>query len=178
MKSGSEVTQTCPTLSDPMDCSLPGSSVHRIFQARVLECSPPSRSGNLCTPMADSCWCMAKPIQYCKVKKIIIKLEEKKKVPEWVAIAFSGQEEQWGLKAGRVGLLNQGILSTMSSSSPEHTEPCLIILLCSLSLGRKLKNSSLEIRPWHTDLRKLLVKSLPHSLFSLLNSWRSPLSPN
>ena len=29
--------QSCPTLSDPMDCSLPGSSVHRIFQARVLE---------------------------------------------------------------------------------------------------------------------------------------------
>ena len=37
MKSESEVTQPCPTLSDPMDCSLPGSSVHGIFQARVLE---------------------------------------------------------------------------------------------------------------------------------------------
>ena len=35
--SESEVTQSCPTLCDPMDCSLPGSSVHRIFQARVLE---------------------------------------------------------------------------------------------------------------------------------------------
>ena len=32
-----EVTQSCPTLCDPMDCSLPGSSVHEIFQARVLE---------------------------------------------------------------------------------------------------------------------------------------------
>ena len=32
-----KVTQLCPTLSDPMDCSLPGSSVHGIFQARVLE---------------------------------------------------------------------------------------------------------------------------------------------
>ena len=32
-----EVAQSCPTLSDPMDCSLPGSSVHGIFQARVLE---------------------------------------------------------------------------------------------------------------------------------------------
>ena len=37
MKSESEVAQLCPTLSDPMDCSLPGSSVHGIFQARVLE---------------------------------------------------------------------------------------------------------------------------------------------
>ena len=37
MKSESEVAESCPTLSDPMDCSLPGSSVHGIFQARVLE---------------------------------------------------------------------------------------------------------------------------------------------
>ena len=37
VKSESEVTQSYPTLSDPMDCSLPGSSVHGIFQARVLE---------------------------------------------------------------------------------------------------------------------------------------------
>ena len=37
VKSQSEVTQSCPTLRDPMDCSLPGSSVHGIFQARVLE---------------------------------------------------------------------------------------------------------------------------------------------
>ena len=37
VKSESEVAQSCPTLSDPMDCSTPGSSVHGIFQARVLE---------------------------------------------------------------------------------------------------------------------------------------------
>ena len=37
VKSESEVTQWCPTLRDPMDCSLPGFSVHGIFQARVLE---------------------------------------------------------------------------------------------------------------------------------------------
>ena len=37
MKSKSEVTQSCSTLSDPMDCSPPGSSVHGICQARVLE---------------------------------------------------------------------------------------------------------------------------------------------
>ena len=39
VKSESEVAQSCPTLSDPVDCSLPGSSVHGIFQARVLEWS-------------------------------------------------------------------------------------------------------------------------------------------
>ena len=37
VKSESEVAQSCLTLSDPMDCSLPGSSIHGIFQARVLE---------------------------------------------------------------------------------------------------------------------------------------------
>ena len=37
VKSQSEVAQSCLTLSDPMDCSLQGSSVHGIFQARVLE---------------------------------------------------------------------------------------------------------------------------------------------
>ena len=37
VKSESEVTQSCLTPSDPMDCSLLGSSVHGIFQARVLE---------------------------------------------------------------------------------------------------------------------------------------------
>ena len=37
VKSEREVAQSCPTLSDTMDCSLPGSSVYGIFQARILE---------------------------------------------------------------------------------------------------------------------------------------------
>ena len=37
VKSESEVAQSCPTLSDPMDCSPPGSSIYGIFQTRVLE---------------------------------------------------------------------------------------------------------------------------------------------
>ena len=37
VKSEREVAQSCTTLSDPMDCSLPGFSIHGIFQARVLE---------------------------------------------------------------------------------------------------------------------------------------------
>ena len=37
VKSENEVPQSCPTPSDPMDCGLPGSSIHGIFQARVLE---------------------------------------------------------------------------------------------------------------------------------------------
>ena len=40
VKSESEVAQSCPTLSNPVDCSPPGSSVHGVFQARVLERVP------------------------------------------------------------------------------------------------------------------------------------------
>ena len=40
VKSESEVAQSCLTLSDPMDCSLPGSSIHGISQATVLEWGP------------------------------------------------------------------------------------------------------------------------------------------
>ena len=50
VKSKSEVTQSCPTLHDPMDCSLPGSSVHGIFQARVLEWGAIAFSTNLISP--------------------------------------------------------------------------------------------------------------------------------
>ena len=40
VKSESEVVESCPTLCDPMDCGPPGSSIHGIFQARVLEWGP------------------------------------------------------------------------------------------------------------------------------------------
>ena len=50
----SEVAQSCPTLSDPMDCSLPGSSIHEIFQARVLEWVAIAFSGSLGYPLQYS----------------------------------------------------------------------------------------------------------------------------
>ena len=61
VKSESEVTQLCPTLRDPMDCSPPGSSVHGIFQARVLEWdaiafSESLRYLNSCGQRNDASW--------------------------------------------------------------------------------------------------------------------------
>jgi len=47
VKSEREVAQSCPTPSDPMDCSPPGSSIHGIFQARVLEWGAIAFSGIL-----------------------------------------------------------------------------------------------------------------------------------
>jgi len=52
VKSESEVAQSCPTLHNPMDCSLPGSSVHGIFQARVLEWVAVAFSGKWCYQQA------------------------------------------------------------------------------------------------------------------------------
>ena len=47
-KSESEVAQLCPTFSNPMNCSLPGSSIHGIFQARVLEWGARLSTQNWC----------------------------------------------------------------------------------------------------------------------------------
>ena len=48
--STSKSLQSCPTLLDPMDCSPPGSSVHGILQARILECLPLPTPGDLPDP--------------------------------------------------------------------------------------------------------------------------------
>ena len=58
VKSESEVAQSCPTLSDLMDCSLPGSSVRGIFQARILEWGAIAFSGN-------SSWAISNPERRC-----------------------------------------------------------------------------------------------------------------
>ena len=69
VKSESEVAQWCPTLSDPMDCSLPGSSIHGIFQARVLELGAIAFSGQVfrCTLRnAYTCRLYPKPSAGCQ----------------------------------------------------------------------------------------------------------------
>ena len=54
VESESEVTQSCPTLSDPMDCSLPGSFVHEIVRATVLEWGAIAFSNNIyCTVLFE-----------------------------------------------------------------------------------------------------------------------------
>ena len=72
VKSESEVAQLCPTLSDPMDCSLPGSSIHGIFQAKVLEWGAIAFSLQLMksTPLAVHSSCSSLPhpnISYNKI---------------------------------------------------------------------------------------------------------------
>ena len=55
VKSESEVAQSCPTLNDLMDCSLPGSSIHGIFQARVLEWGAIAFSVNITRSLLFNC---------------------------------------------------------------------------------------------------------------------------
>ena len=63
VKSESEVAQLCPTPSDPMDCSLPGSSIHGISQARLLEWgamsgrfNPGVRKSHVALPIGEGGW--------------------------------------------------------------------------------------------------------------------------
>ena len=57
VRSESEVAQPCLTLSDPMDCSPPGSSIHGIFQARVLEYGAIAFSDTYSNPEEFACTC-------------------------------------------------------------------------------------------------------------------------
>ena len=75
VKSESEVAQSYPTLSDPMDCSLPGSSIHGIFQARVLEWVAISFS---CLKLASKKY--LKRERECECDEILIICESKKRI--------------------------------------------------------------------------------------------------
>ena len=54
VESESEVAQSCPTLCDPLDCNLSGSSIHGIFQARVLEWGYPYKKEKIWTQIGMS----------------------------------------------------------------------------------------------------------------------------
>ena len=74
VKSESEVAQSCPTLRDPVDCSPPGSSVHGIFQARVLEWGASAFSG-----YTDDTTLIAETEE--ELKSLLMRVKEKSKKP-------------------------------------------------------------------------------------------------
>ena len=85
VKSESEVAQSCTTLCDPMDCSLPGSSTHGIFQARVLEWGAIAlavamkREGTYVYLWLIHVVRWQKPTHYCKAIILQLKIKLKKK---------------------------------------------------------------------------------------------------
>ena len=90
VKSQSEVAQSCSTLSDPMDCSLPGSSVHGIFQARVLEWGAIAFSymKNATAKSLQSCPSLCNPIDGSPPGSPVPGILQARTL-EWVAISFS-----------------------------------------------------------------------------------------
>ena len=73
VKGESEVAQSCPTLSDPMDCSLPGYSVHGIFQARVLERVAIAFSHlDVRTPETDGLFLIQQPINSWDILAMVL----------------------------------------------------------------------------------------------------------
>ena len=99
VKSESEVAQLCVTLSDPMDCSLPGSSIHGIFQARVLEWGAIAFSDNNAAAAAAAAAAkslqlsptLCDPMDYSLPGSSIHGIFQAR-VLEWGAIAFSGKD--------------------------------------------------------------------------------------
>jgi len=89
VKSESEVAQSCPTLSDPMDCSPPGSPVHGIFQARVLEWGAIAFSAAAAAAKSlQSCPTLCDPIDSSPPGSPIPGIFQARTL-EWVAVSFS-----------------------------------------------------------------------------------------
>ena len=112
VKSESEVAQACPTLSDPMDCSPPGSSVHGIFQTRVMEW------GAIVFSLINSAAAAAKSLQSCPTLcDPIDGSPSGSPVPgilqartlKWVAISLSSA---WKWKVKVKSLSHVGLLAT------------------------------------------------------------------
>ena len=88
VKSESEIPQSCPTLSDPMDCSLPGSSIHGIFQARILEWGAIAFSLKYTAKLLQSCLTLCDPIDGSPPGSPVPGILQARTL-EWVAISFS-----------------------------------------------------------------------------------------
>ena len=87
VKRESEVAQSCLTLSDPMDCSLPGSSVHEIFQVRVLEWGAIQPAAAAAKSL-QSCLTLCDPTDGSPPGSPVPGILQARTV-EWVAISFS-----------------------------------------------------------------------------------------
>ena len=90
-KSESEVSQSCPTLCDPMDCRLLGSSIHGIFQARVLEWGVIAFSRKTAAAAAkslQSCPTLCDPVDGSPPGSPVPGILQAR-ILEWVAISFS-----------------------------------------------------------------------------------------
>ena len=104
VKSESEVAQSCPTLSNPMDCSLPGFSVNGIFQARVLEWGATALSqldplGAIIPPASLPLHCRAQSFCFLPSSVLLVRTRELEPVL-WLAMRSQAQVASTGLWQG------------------------------------------------------------------------------
>ena len=92
VKSECEDAQSCPTLSNPMDCSIPGSSIHGILQARVLEwvaiAFSEVNNATAAAKLLQSCLTLCNPIDGSPSGSPVPGILQAKTL-EWVTISFS-----------------------------------------------------------------------------------------
>ena len=98
VKSESEVAQSCPALCDPMDCSQPGSSLHGIFQVRILEWGAISFSRGSSRPR------LLFVIANTQSANLLCPWNSPGKILEWVSIPFSRGSSQPRIKPGSPAL--------------------------------------------------------------------------
>ena len=130
VKSESEVAQSCPTRSNPMDCSLPGSSAHGIFQARVLEWGAIAFSMKVysvpqtlmykilvvCLLVAQSCLILCDPMD-CSSPGFSVHEILQARILKWVGILSPGNLPDPGIElASLVSLALPGRFFTIEPS--------------------------------------------------------------
>ena len=106
MKVKSEIAQSCPTLRDPMDCNLPGSSAHGIFQEGVLEWIAIafydiSHAATAAAKSLQSCPTLCDPIDSSPPGSSIHGIFQAR-VLEWGAIAFSNISHEYPLNHNKI----------------------------------------------------------------------------
>ena len=114
VKSESEVAQSCPTLHDPMDCSPPGSSIHEIFQARVLEWGAIAFSGWI----AQSCLTLCDPMD-CSPAGSSVHGILQARILTWVAISFS-RGSSWPRDQIQVSCFAGGLLTDWATREAQN----------------------------------------------------------
>ena len=138
VKRESEVTQSCPTLSDPMDCSLPGSSAHGIFQARVLEL--------VAIAFSDiQCW------SFLKLGPVFFSFQC---YPLVITIAYGFTVFKWFLNFYQSKLLYSPLLYTQFSNTCSHLD------------GPSTWSCTCEHQTHHSPLHTCSSKNVPRPLNS------------
>ena len=171
VKSESEVTQSCPTLCDPMNCSLPGSSLHGIFQTRVLEWGAIAFSG-----YTDDTTLMAESEE--ELKSLLMKVKEESEKADFklniqkTKIIASGPITSWQIDGARMETVTDFIFLsskiTADSDCSHEIKRCLLF-------GRKVmtnQDSILKSRDVTLLTKVHLVKAMVFSVVMYgFDSW-------